>query len=173
MIFCGASGKDKAQRGFTLIELLIAITITGFISSGIAMGIMQTIATTTRNSNHTAAIKQVQNIGHWFERDVKMAQEVQVDEGDSGLPLVLSWVGWDGAEYEITYFLEGNELKRSYSVDGGEPSVLLVAESVDPSLTNCQLVGNMLILEVSVTVGVGSGAVTETAVFRAEPRTSR
>ena len=139
----------RGQRGFTFMEMLVALTIAGLIGTGVTTGIVQTINTSVRNSDHTVAVKNVQNAIYWVRRDVKMAQTIQVDAGDSGLPLVLSWVEWDNTQHQITYSVEEGKLKRSHSINGGEPGMLLVADFIDsdPASTTVNTPGVSLPLQ--------------------------
>jgi len=173
-MFGRAAAVNRNQRGFTFIEMLVALTIASLIGVGVTTAITQTLNTSVRNSDHTVAVKQVQNAIYWVRRDAKMAQTVQVDEGDSGLPLTLTWVEWDNTQHQITYVVEEGKLKRRHSIDGGEPTTLLVAEYInpDPALTNCEFTVGVLTFKVTTTVGSGSLATEETQVFRVDPRSN-
>lgn len=175
MVFRRRSPVSKDEAGFTLIEVLIAVAIAGIIGGGVTAGTIHIATLTSRNTDHTVAVKQIRNAVYWIRRDAKMAQTVQVDGGASGLPLILTWVRWDNTEHEVTYALEGGSLKRSHSIDGGQPSGLLVAQFIDPdpALTNCQFTGGILTFELTAVVGSGAQAATESLIFRVDPRPSQ
>ena len=162
----------KGQRGFTAAEILVAVTIASVIGGGVVTGISQVLSTSVQNSDHTVATKQIRNVIYWVRRDAKMAQAVQVDTGDSGLPLTLSWDDWDSTHHEVTYALVDDKLIRNHTIDSGTPSPLVVAEDInpDPALTNCSYVGGLLSFEVTITVGVGERVINETQEFTVDPR---
>lgn len=160
---------SRGRNGFTAIEVLVAVTIASLIGGGVVMGIAQTVNTSIRNSDHTLAVNEFRNAVYWIRRDAKMAQTVQVDAGESGLPLVLSWVEWDNSQYEVTYDLDGNKLMRTSSIDGNE-STILVAESVDPALTSFEYTGGMLTFNLTITAGEGSRTVSESQECSVDPR---
>ena len=172
MILGNLLSINRDQRGITLAELMIALCISGLVLSGIAMGISLTTNTSARNSNHTVVLQQAQNAMHWIEQDVRMAQEVDVDSGDSGFPLTLTWVDWDGTEHQIIYSVEQDKLKRSYSIDSQEPNIHTVAEYVDndSAATNCQLASGTLTFEVTITLGSGPNISSKTVTFQGSPR---
>lgn len=168
-MFSKILSASRRQNGFTMIEMLVAVAIAGLIGGGVVMSIAQTVNTSAQNSDHTLAVNEFRNAVYWIRHDAKMAQTIQVDAGDSGLPLVLSWVEWDNSQHEITYDLDGGKLIRTKSVDGNE-STMLVAENIDPALTSFEFVGGMLSFDLTITVGEGSRTVTESQECTVDPR---
>jgi prepilin-type N-terminal cleavage/methylation domain-containing protein len=140
MIFHKLGLINKDQKGFTLIEVLVVTLITGIVSYGATMAISQVYGHNTRSAAHMTAIKQVENAARWIGRDAVMAQNVE-PSGASGFPLNLTWVGWDNTLYQVTYSIEDDKLRRSYSADGGGPSQNVVAQYIDsdPAKTHCEL----------------------------------
>lgn len=136
---------NKNQKGFTLIELIMVIAITALIIGVIAMSISLVFNVSARSDSHMLAVRQVQNAGHWINLDTQMAQTVQTDESsDTGFPLILTWTEYvSGDEHQVVYTLveEDSELRRSHSVNGGDPNVTLVAEYIDQAETSCSLTG--------------------------------
>lgn len=163
------SSVSRGQNGFTAIEMLVAVTIAALIGGGVVMGISQTVNTSVNNSDHNLAVNEFRNAVYWIRHDAKMAQTIQVDAGESGLPLVMSWVEWDNSQYEVTYDLDSDKLMRTQSVDGNE-STILVAENVDPALTSFEFAGGMLSFDLTITVGEGSRTVSESQECTVDPR---
>ena len=168
-MFSSILSVGRGQNGFTAVEMLVAVAIAGLIGGGVVMSIAQTVNTSAQNSDHTLAVNEFRNAVYWIRHDAKMAQTIQVDAGESGLPLVLSWVEWDNSQHEITYDLDGGKLIRTKSVDGNE-STMLVAENIDPALTSFEFVGGMLSFDLTITVGEGSRTVTESQECTVDPR---
>ena len=155
----------RSQKGFTIIELLIALAITSAIGGGISMAVIQIFDHNAQSTTRMIAVKQVENTVHWLNRDVQMAQVVAptANPDPDGLPLTLSWVEWDNTENEVVYALASGELTRSYSIDGGEPNVRVVARYANPdsALTNCSLDGAVLTFKITATVSEGSKSASE------------
>jgi type II secretory pathway pseudopilin PulG len=168
------SGILKGEPGLTMVELLVAVSLTGIIGAGIAMGIGLTLNVTDRNSDHGVSTAQIRNASYWIRQDVRMAQTVQTDAGASGFPLGLAWTEWDGTSHQVTYAVSGSQLTRSHSIDGGAASVLVVAGSVDsdPAATYCQYSGGTLTFEVTTLEGDSSTA-ESTEVITVKPRSSQ
>lgn len=160
---------SRGQKGFTAVEMLVAVTIAGLIGGGVVMGIAQTVNTSVRNSDHTVAVNEFRNAVYWIRRDAKMAQTIQVDVGESGLPLVLSWAEWDNSQYGVTYDLDNDKLMRTQSVDGDE-STIVVANNIDPALTSFVFAGGMLTFDITISVGEGSRTISESQECTVDPR---
>jgi len=162
----------KAQGGVTLVELMVGIAITGAIGGVIVMTIIQLDTVGSSNTNRIVSVNYVQNAGYWIQVDTKVAQTIELDAGDSGLPLILNWVDWDNTEHQVSYSLDGDKLQRIQSINSGSPNVLVVAQSVDaePDLTNCEFVDGMLNFTLTTTEGSGTRGNTETRVFSFKPR---
>jgi len=171
MIFHSLGLRNKDQRGFTIIELLVALAITCLITGGVTMAIFQVFAGNARTSNHMTAVRQVQNAGYWIGRDAQMAQTV--DTGVfSGCPLTLGWTeyGVDGDVHQVVYALVDSQLRRSHSVNSGEPVETLVAQYIDSTGTDCQFAGGKVTLTVMATVGGFPEETSETRVYEVIPR---
>jgi len=168
-MFSRIMSASRGQRGFTIVEMLVAVTIASLIGGGVVMGIAQTFNTSVRNSDHTLAVNEFRNAAYWIKRDAKMAQTVEVDPGESGLPLVLSWVEWDSSQHVVTYDLDDGKLVRTYSIDGDE-STLLVAENIDPAQTSFEFTGGMLTFNLAVSVGEGWRTMSESQECTVDPR---
>jgi prepilin-type N-terminal cleavage/methylation domain-containing protein len=171
MIFRKLLVRVKKQAGFTLVELIVALAITGIIGVGAAMANAQVLTQTARNNDYTTGGRQTLNAIHWIGRDTQMAQDIQTS-GNSGFPLTLSWTEWDNKLYQIIYSLENGKLKRSYSVDGGEPVEALVAEyiSLNDEMTYCSSDNGVLYLQITACVGQEPNSTNVTRVRKITSR---
>ena len=167
MILCKIKLFIKEQRGFLLTEMLASLAIAGLIGLGATVASAQVMNQTARNNDFTTASRHTLNAIQWISRDTQMAQTIV---GWDGFPatdnLTLTWATWDNTENEVIYSVENGQLKRSYSVDGGAPSVTLVAEYINPAaaMTNCALDNGVLTLKITGSVGAGSTIVDVTKV---------
>ena len=169
------------EKGYTLLELLVAITIMALASAAAGVGIFQIIRNIERNSNHTAAVLQVQNADHRISHDVQTAQSVTTDNLTPPDFLALSWIDGDSSdEYQVTYTLEDmpssvlKELWRNQSVNDSANITSLVAQYIDSDSekTSCNLTSGILSLTITATVGRGATVESETRTYRIAPRPS-
>ncbi|MBA7708340.1 hypothetical protein ES703_117238 [subsurface metagenome] len=157
----------KEQRGFFLTEMLASLAIAAIIGLGATFAIAQVMNQTTRNNDYTTASRHTLNAIQWISRDYQMAQTIV---GWAGFPatdnLTLTWTEWDHTVNQVVYSVVDGQLKRSYSVDGGAPSVTLVAEYInsDAAMTNCASDNVVLTLTITGSVGAGSTIVDVTKV---------
>lgn len=165
------------EKGYTLVELLVAITI--MVAASVAAGgVFQILRNTERNSNHMAAVLQVQTASNRISYDAQTAQKVTTDNLTSPDFVVLNWIGSTGDEYRVTYTLTDKsgstfkELRRTQSVNGSNNSTSLVAPDIDPDpeKTSCHLTDGILTLTVTATVGRGATMESETRVCQVVPR---
>ena len=163
----------KDQRGFTLIEVIIVITLIGIISLGITAGIRQVLTINTHASNHMIAVRQVQQAGKEVSKDALQAQPNKINiNPPGGAFLAMNWTSWEGQENAVIYTItEDNELMRSYTINGTDPTVIRVAQYIDGDQTSCSWINNAtLTFEVTATVGNGPYEAIETRVYEIEPR---
>jgi len=161
----------KGQRGFTLIEVIAALAITGLIGVGVSTATVQVLNQSARNSDYTTASGHTMNAIYWISRDAHVSQTVEPN-GASGFPLTLSWTEWDNSEHEVTYAIDGDKLRRNYSVDGGGPNQTLVAQYINSvsENTTCEFTGGVLMIRVTTTVGDGTHAISVAKVRKITPR---
>jgi prepilin-type N-terminal cleavage/methylation domain-containing protein len=159
------------QDGFSLVEMLAALIITALIGFGAAAATNQIITQAPENADYSAASNQVANAIHWISRDAQMSQDVTT-EGAAGFPLTLTWIEWDNSEHQIIYTLDDSTIKRSYSIDGAEPSGTVVAQYINENtgLTRCDYDDGILTIKVTATIGVGEHAVEVTRLRDVTPR---
>ena len=177
----GLQGRQMkhGEKGYTLVELLVAITIMAVASVAAGACIFQIIRNTEGNSNHMAAVLQVQNAEQRISQDVQRAQRVTTDNLTLPNLLVLSWIdGSSGEEHQVTYTLEDmpgstlKELRRNQSVNGTDNITSLVARQIDsdPEKTRCELTNGILILTMTANIGNGATMESETRTYRILPR---
>lgn len=177
MTFPGLRFIHKDQRGFTLVEMLVVVVLIGLISTGITAAIIQVLTINTRASNHMIAVRQVQQAGKEVSKDTLQTQSINATPGQ-GFPLTLAWVEWgtnqtNSVVYELVGISgEGKELQRSQTINGGEPTVIRVAQYIDPDQTSCSWnnVTRVFTFTVTATVGSGQYEAVETRVYEIEPR---
>jgi prepilin-type N-terminal cleavage/methylation domain-containing protein len=148
----------KDQNGFTLIELLVAMCIASLIIGAITMTIFQVLVNPAQSSDHMTAIKQVENAVHWMRIDVAQAQVIEPG-GSSGFPLKLTWIDWNNNKNAVTYSMNNDTFRRGHVVYDANNTVTdnqtrIVAEHIesDSAMTNCQVVGNVVTIKITVTV---------------------
>ena len=165
---------SKKQAGFTLIEVLVAAALTSVIGYGAATAAFQVVTQNSRNNLYTTASRNTMNAIHWISRDAQMTQTVTPDGGTTGFPLTLTWVEWDNSVHQIVYSIAGDTIRRSYSVDGGDPTEVMIAQYINSTGQNtmCELNGDVLTIKVTATVGQGSHAVSMSKVREITPRPS-
>jgi len=164
----------KGQRGFTLIEMVVVLVLIGLISAGITAAIMQVLTINHRASNHMIAVRQVQQAGKEVSKDTLQAQNVTYTENPHFL-LTLAWTDWEGVENSVNYTIEDNKLQRSQSIDGGSPTLRVIAQYIDPDQSYCDPVGQLpndgvLYFTITATVGNGPYEAIETRIYEIEPR---
>ncbi|MFW6102565.1 MAG: type II secretion system protein [Chloroflexota bacterium] len=164
----------KDERGFTLIEMVVVLALIGLITLGITAAIMQILTINTRASNHMIAVRQVDQAVKQVIWDTLQAQNVTYTQNPHFL-LTLAWTDWDRTENAVNYTIEDNKLKRSQSIDGGSPTLRVIAQYIDPYQTGCDPVGVLpddspLTFEVTATVGNGPYEAVETRVYEIKPR---
>lgn len=163
------------QRGLTLVETLAALAIAGLVGLGATIANAQVMNQTAKNNAFTTASRHTLNALQWISRDVQMAQDM---DGEEGFPddsdLTLTWIEWDNTVNQVVYSLVDGELRRTYTVGGGDPTVTLVADHInsDPELTNC--VSDNWVITVTVTGSVRAGSkiidVTKKSEITSRPR---
>jgi prepilin-type N-terminal cleavage/methylation domain-containing protein len=159
------------QRGVAFIELLVALSIGSLIAVSASNTIFQMFTVNDMSFSRMYAVKQLENAIYLISRDSQMAQLIQTT-GPTGFPLTISWVTWDNISYSVSYNINGSEVSRRESVNGGTPSVMVVARDVVGSAadTNCQFTDGVLRVMMAVSVKTGSHTSTEVRSLNISPR---
>jgi prepilin-type N-terminal cleavage/methylation domain-containing protein len=152
------------QSGFTLLEMILALAIISFVTLGVTIANAQIMLQTSRNTDFTVASRQALNAAHWISRDAQMSHSIN---GTSGFPqtenLTIEWEEWDNTEHLVVYSLQGNQLIREYSVDGGATETTLIADYINPdplkTYTTPPSVNNTLTIKITSSVGQGDRVV--------------
>ncbi len=174
------------QKGFTLLELLIAMAITAVISLALANVIIQVYMGNAYGVNRLVATKEVENSVIHISRDAQMAQTILhpdnvarpfLSDPNSHDTLYIRWTEWSAPMpmYEITYYLDGNVLKKQeIDTTTGQPTVVsqvIVARHIDSS-SRWSWDGTMLVVTVTSRVG-GYRSAQETGTARVWPRSTQ
>jgi type II secretory pathway pseudopilin PulG len=175
--------RQHGQKGLMLLELLVVIAITTIIGGGISMTIFQMLDVNARTTTRMTAVKQVENAIQWLSRDAQMAQVVSAPAQTNGLPLTLSWVDWDGTNYQVNYQLVSSgatkQLQRQYLVSDAN-NVAISNQTTIPAQfinsgatsTNVQYANGVLSYKITSTV-TGFRSASETRTGQFIPRTSK
>jgi prepilin-type N-terminal cleavage/methylation domain-containing protein len=146
------------QRGFSLLEMILALALISIITLGVTIANAQIMVQTSRNTDFTLASHQALNAAHWISRDAQMSHSI---DGAPGFPqtanLTIEWTEWDNSEHMAIYYLDGNTLMRSYSVDGGATETTLVADHINPNPSSTNSTSDNETLTILITSSVGEG----------------
>ncbi len=168
-------GTGKSERGFTLPEMLVSLTLCTFIVIGGGEMLRQIILASSKGTDGTVAVIQVQNSAFWLTQDAMQAQCVQLGDPVTGWPLTLTWTDWDNVDHAVTYSMgnmtddEGRtlwEMIRSDSVTG---EAVTVGQYLDRNNTVVDWHAtreNILVLDVKAKVGEE----WETRTYEIQPR---
>jgi hypothetical protein len=142
---------------------MVALTIVSLIGGGVSTATIQILKQSVRNGDFTTASQDTMNAIHWISRDAEMAQTLSVN-GTYWFPLTLTWMDWGSSGYQVVYTIQGKQLKRSFSVNGGQPIQTVVANyiNVTSGNTSCVFASRVLTVQVTATVGEGGQAVSVT-----------
>jgi prepilin-type N-terminal cleavage/methylation domain-containing protein len=106
----------NSQSGFSLVEVIVALLITGFLGGGVVTALYQIGNVNSIDNAKISAVNQVENAFHYFNRDMQMAQKVEIN--GNGYWFRFSWTTWDSVEkISVVYLVQNGTLTRSYSVD--------------------------------------------------------
>ncbi len=159
----------RCERGFTLIELLVVMAIIALLSNGAGAAVVQVIAVTKQNNDHTTVIRQVQNAGYWISHDALMAENVIVEDNPDFL--TITWTEWDYEEDEdstyhsVTYSFSFQDmsdgvgkLKRTHWSSAGANEETLVAEYIyynpgAPDTTEASYTSPVLTVQIAASQG--------------------
>jgi len=150
-----------------MMELLMVIALTGIITAAITTAFFQVFDMSRRTSNHMIAVTQVQQAGKLVSEDMLEAQEIDIDPSGPGEFLKLSWISQNTSTvHNITYTMEIGQLWRSESIDGGNATLIRVAEYINLYETSWNWSAGVLTFTVTATVGDES----EQRTYQVRPR---
>ena len=152
----------KGEKGFTLIEMIVVITILGAITGAMAMTMITTMTVSQQSNDHIIALRQVQNAGYWISRDVQMTQTINITK--PGVFLALSWVDWDGNDFNVDYVFDGDRLERQLN---GAPGVL-ISDHIVVESTTCDWDDGNNEFEATIKASLGSAEIER--IYEVAPR---
>ncbi len=157
-----------------MIEMIVAIAISSAIGGGILLGIYQTSSYQAMDKARMNCVKNLENAIHYVVQDAQMAQKIEpaAAPDPDGFDLTLTWVEWDNTQNVVTYSIVSNELKRSHSINGGDPKENILARYInsDPAETNCRYTGGVLSLKLTATIIGFPKEISETRDVEIIPR---
>jgi prepilin-type N-terminal cleavage/methylation domain-containing protein len=170
-MFTRLNGIGRVQRGFTLVELVVALAVSSIIALGTSAGIIHLLTQGARNTDYTTVSRHTLNALHWISRDAYMTQTVSPG-GSSGFPLTLSWTQWDNTQHEVVYSIDGQTLRRSYTIDGGQPTQTFIAGYIDSTGQNsvCTYSDGVLTVKITATINSDAHAISITKEREVKPR---
>lgn len=158
-----------AQRGTALAEVLISVAITGLLGTGTLMAISSIYDQNTLQTVHMSAVMQAENAVSWFSRDAQMAQSIN-PTGETGLPVTMSWVDWDGGSHQVIYEINSDSLVRTH-LDGGQSYQTVVATDIlADNQTNCTYSGGVVDYRFTIRVDLDGFSASETRTGEVKPR---
>ncbi len=163
----------RRQSGYTLLEVIAVLLVTGLIGIGATTATVQVLTQGTRNSEYTTVSRNASDALFWISRDAQMTQNV-TSQGGNGFPLTLRWTEWDNSQHEVVYSLVDQSLNRSSTIDGGEPTEILVAHYINSVADNttCVISGGVIAVTVTATIGEGNHIISVTKIRQITPRPS-
>ncbi|MGI2336681.1 MAG: PulJ/GspJ family protein [Dehalogenimonas sp.] len=188
MMFSKITSKlIRKQQAFTLVEVIVAISILSVIMLALAGVTMQIFNTNDLSTNRTLAIRQVQNTGQWISRDVLQTTEIIDLNSPNGFDFVIhqNLDGFLGINTVVTYSvveIDGlYKLLRTEKIGDNpvsEPITIATNLVWDTSKTPSEgpswfrFIGlkQGYELKVTVTIGTGNNAATETRIYQIKPR---
>jgi prepilin-type N-terminal cleavage/methylation domain-containing protein len=176
--FRGLKKLAADRRGMTLIEVMIGLVISGILGIGVTATIFQIGSVNNADSARVIAVKQVENSIHYLNRDVQMAQKVEID--GAGFWLRLTWTSWGTptatppvppSVNQITYTVNNGSLVRNDGVTTASVANLITSYSAVAN-TDYSTIPAMkwYTIEISATAVSGSRQAVETRKLEIIPR---
>ena len=155
------------QNGYGLIEIVVGVAIAALLSAVITAYAWQSINTVGDSKDRMNAIMQVENAGYWISRDIQMSNNITLGE-NAGFPVQLMRKDTDQNEYEVTYYLNENNIIRSLIKNEESPVQSLIAQNINTmaSLTNLSSTDGLLIVNITST----SGDIDVSRTYKIKPR---
>ena len=125
------------QKGFTLIEVLVMMAVSGVLLTGLVTTIFQVSTFIDRSNSQGIALTDVHRAAFHIKKDLQMAQNTGIVEGDSVVlspqsSVTLEWIDCtsefqpeeERRNHASTYNLtDSGELKRTYD-NAPTPSII-------------------------------------------------
>lgn len=108
------------------MEVLVGVAIMSIIVLVMGMTVTTIVTNSRGTTERSVVLREVQNAGYLISRDVQMADDITLDDGTSGFPLILD-IPVDTDEnnnYSVNYSLDGDQIIRQVY----DPSDTLIGE---------------------------------------------
>jgi hypothetical protein len=162
----GRGTPGNGEAGVGLVELVIGSAITAMLLGVLGTALVATLRTTASGREQQAATHALRNGAFWLNRDTQSAVASESTAG--GAAADLNWTDHTtGTTYRAEYALAGDELRRTYTVNG-VATTRTVAEGIAPGGFSASASGNVVTYTLTVARGAGTQTRTEVVMMRVD-----